>query len=74
MDDLLDRLQVVFDICFESGITLSIDKLIVADTVPFAGFIVSTDSIKPDPAKIDAISKFPAPKNLSDHFWDWPTS
>lgn len=32
----------------------------------FAGFIVSSDGIKPDPAKMMAIQKFPSPKSLTD--------
>ena len=50
MKVLLDRLQVLFDICFASGITLSLDKLEVGDSVLFAGLVVSRDGLKPDHA------------------------
>ncbi|XP_059084399.1 uncharacterized protein LOC131881531 [Tigriopus californicus] len=62
-EELLNCLQVVFNICFEEGITFSIDKLEVGKRVPFAGFIVYC--LTPDPAKVEAISAFPSPKNLT---------
>jgi hypothetical protein len=57
-DELLNRLQVVFDICFKEGITLSLAKLEIGNRVPFAGFVVSAASMTPDPAKVEAITAF----------------
>lgn len=64
-DELLDRLQELFNVCYNAGITLSIDKLEVEKSVSFAGFIVSRNGLRPDPAKVAAIKAFPTPTNIT---------
>ena len=65
MAEHLDSLQVLFDLCFQSCITLFLDKLEIGDRVIFAGFVVSAEGLKPDPTKLKAITAFPSPTSLT---------
>ena len=55
------------DLCGRNGITLNPEKFVfAADTVTFAGFEITTDSVRPSPKYLDAIRNFPTPKNITD--------
>ena len=55
------------DLCGRSGITLNPEKFIFgADTVEFAGFEVTRDSIRPSQKYLRAIRSFPTPQNITD--------
>ena len=41
-------------------------KLKFGRQVEFAGFVVSDQGVKPDPAKMEAIRNFPLPKDKGD--------
>ncbi len=54
-------------ICGQHGITLNPSKFqFASDTVEFAGFEISLDSVKPCQKYTRAIADFPTPKNLTD--------
>ncbi len=59
------RLRAVLTRCRENGITISKKKFQVGSSVKFAGYIVSSTGVEPDPDKVLAISDFPAPKDLT---------
>jgi hypothetical protein len=44
---------------------LSLDKLEVGTSAKFAGFIVLSDGLKPDPAKMLAMKDFPMPTSVT---------
>ena len=49
------------------GITLNLKKVqLLQSAVKYVGYIVSSDGIKADPTKIEAISEFPAPTNITE--------
>lgn len=53
--------------CREHKITLSSKKFIFGKReVPYVGFIIGEDRIRPDPAKLAAIRDFPQPANVTD--------
>ena len=52
--------------CRAHGITLSASKAQVGKEVKFAGFMVGCNCIRADPVKVEAISIFPAPKDLTN--------
>ena len=53
--------------CREHGISLSREKFQFATgKVKFVGYIVGTEGIAADPEKVEAITKFPEPKNITD--------
>ena len=61
----LKTFQKVFECCRKNNLTLSRPKLQVGQSVVFTGYVISQDGVKPETRKIDAISKFPAPENLT---------
>ena len=64
-EELYKLIEQVFKRCEEYGITLSKEKIKIGKTVKFAGFIVSEDGVSPDPEKVQAITEFPPPNNVS---------
>ena len=55
------------DICGRHGITLNPTKFVfAADTVEFAGFEITGDSVRPCKKYLDAIRHFPTPSNITD--------
>ena len=76
MDDILVRaatwalhlmyLRQVFTRIREGNIRLNLAKCHFGHSqLPFLGFIVSHEGIKPDPTKVQAMTDFPAPRNIS---------
>ena len=66
MDILRERVRTVFEKCRGAGIRISNRKMEVGRKVKFAGFMVSSDGVIPDPKKVQAISGFPSPKNVTE--------
>ena len=55
------------DICGRHGITLNPDKFRFGkDTVEFAGFEITANSVRPCRKYLQAIEDFPTPKNITD--------
>ena len=55
------------DICGRHGITLNPEKFVFGqDEVTFAGFEITSDSVKPARPYLDAIHNFPTPSNITD--------
>ena len=51
------------DLCARNGIILNPEKFtFAADTVEFAGFEITSDSVRPSRKIIQAIADFPTPK------------
>ncbi len=44
---------------------LSKRKLEIVQEVSFAGHIVGSDNVRPDPVRLDAISNFPTPTDVT---------
>lgn len=62
---LMSRTRAVLDRCREHGITISKKKLQTGNCVKFAGYIISSEGIKPDPEKAKAIKEFPVPHDVT---------
>jgi len=59
--------QKLLSKCREHQITLNPDKFrFGAQEVKWAGYIISTNGVAADPAKLEAITKFPAPTNITE--------
>ena len=55
------------DVCGRNGIILNPDKFTFGrDTVEFAGFEITTDSVRPSKSFLDSIRNFPVPQNITD--------
>ena len=65
LEELADRMRKILLKCREMGITISLKKLQVGEEVTFAGYLISADGIKPDPAKVQALGEFPTPTDVT---------
>ena len=55
------------DLCGRNGITLNPDKFVFGqETVEFAGFQITKDSVQPCQRFLQAIMDFPLPRNITD--------
>ena len=55
------------DLCGRHGIVLNPDKFVFAqDQVDFAGFEITSDSVRPCRRYLQAIQDFPTPRNITD--------
>ena len=55
------------DICGRNGITLNPEKFVFGqETVEFAGFEITPDSVRPCKKFLQAIMDFPTPRNITD--------
>jgi hypothetical protein len=66
MPTLWARLDEVLERCRAHGIKISYDKLEVGTSLKFAGFIISSDGVRPNPEKLAAVADFPAPTNTTE--------
>ena len=63
----LDRLHKVFSKLEEAGLKLQTSKCHFAQkVVRYLGHEVSADGIRPDPAKTEAVSNYPVPRNAKE--------
>lgn len=61
------NLETIFETLQQSNLRVQLDKCeFLKPEVEFLGFIVSSDGIKANPAKVEAITKFPYPRTLRD--------
>ena len=62
----LNTVVAVLNRCREHGITLNPKKVqLLQSAVKYVGYVVRSNGIKADPTKIEAISEFPAPTNIT---------
>ena len=63
----LERLALVLQAVQRAGLLLQIRKcLFASDRTKYLGHVISGEGIAPDPAKVESIVKFPAPRNLKE--------
>ena len=66
LDDHLHYLREVFRCLCEAGLRLKLKKcLLLRDEVPYLGHVISTEGIRPDPAKTDKVKLFPTPSDVT---------
>ena len=63
---LEQRIIHILERCGTINVTISKKKFTIGTEIPFAGFLISDNGIKPDPQKTMAIASFPTPKNITD--------
>lgn len=67
LEDSFFQVAQWLDICGRNGITLNPEKFLFAqDTVNFAGFEISPNSVRPCTKYFNAIMDFPTPQNITD--------
>ena len=63
---LEQRIRKVLTRCEQEHVAISLNKFQIGHTVKFAGHIISSEGVQPDPERIKAISDFPAPTCLKE--------
>ena len=63
---LEQRIIQILERCATINVTISKKKFTIGTEIPFVGFLISDNGIKPDPQKTVAIASFPSPKNITD--------
>ena len=63
IQELEERLHAVITRCHTLHVTLSRSKLQIANSLSFAGCIVSDKGVQPDPSRIAALADFPVPRD-----------
>ena len=66
VNSILNSVESLLIACVKSNLKLSRKKVKYGDNVKFAGFIVTRDGLKPDPARLVSLRQFPTPKNQTD--------
>ncbi|UYV71013.1 K02A2.6-like [Cordylochernes scorpioides] len=66
-DEHVRRLELVLRCLSKAGLVLNPDKcLFGTKRISIFGHLVDGEGVHPDPGKVDAMSKFPTPKSLTD--------
>ncbi|UYV61797.1 K02A2.6-like, partial [Cordylochernes scorpioides] len=66
-DEHVRRLELVLRCLSKAGLVLNSDKcLLGTKRLSIFGNLVDGEGVHPDPGKVDAMSKFPTPKSLTD--------
>ena len=60
------RLRLVLEKLEKAGITLNDKCQFNVKSIKFLGHIVTSEGIKVDPEKVEAVVKFPQPQNVAD--------
>ena len=65
LSSLLQTIRTVLNRCRQAGLTISKKKFKIGTKISFAGYTLTSKGVHPDPAKVEAISKFPSPKDVT---------
>ena len=65
LPQLVDRVKIIAERCKRINIVLSRKKFEIGNEIAFAGLLIGSRGIKPDPKRKEALTKFPAPKEIS---------
>ena len=60
------RLEALLVICDEADMTLSSNKVQVGKKVTFTGYVIDGATVYADPAKVEAITRYPEPTKLKE--------
>ena len=66
IETLNDRIRQVLDRCIEKNVVISLKKFQVSHRVKFAGHIISSEGVAPDPERLKAIRDFRAPSSIRE--------
>lgn len=63
----IERLKQVFDRLKQHNLLLQPDKCnFLQEEIQYLGHVINREGVKPDPAKVECVQKFPQPKNAKD--------
>lgn len=64
--DLIVPIEQVLQRCRKHQMTLAPNKFEIRTEIEFVGFLIGRNGVRPDPSKVEAISEFPTPSNISE--------
>ena len=65
LPELYDRIRLIAKRCEELNIALSWKKIEIGSEISFTGLLLTQKGVKPDPARVSALSDFPVPKDVT---------
>ena len=65
-DELFKKLRIILDNCREHKMSIHKGKLIIGESIDFAGFTLNQQGVLPDKEMVDAIRNFPPPKSVTE--------
>ena len=65
LPELYDRICLIARRCESLNIALSRKKFEIGSEISFAGLLLTEKGVKPDPARVSALSDFPVPKDVT---------
>ena len=65
LDELYAKIDEVLRRCAEANMKINDKKIQIGTEVNFAGFLVTSKGSRPLPSKLEALSKFPVPTNVT---------
>ena len=68
LPELYMRIRMIASRCSELNIALSKKKFVIGNEISYAGLLLTEKRVKPEPARILALSDFPVPKDATDRF------
>ena len=63
--ELMRKLQITLKCCRKHNLTLSKKKICIGEEIQFAGYLIGKDGVKPDPRRVEAITNFKRPLDVS---------
>ena len=64
-EELCRRFRLACEAARRGNLTLSRGKVVYGPEIEFAGYIISSDGVKPDPRRLAAVTEFPRPTDVS---------
>ena len=65
MQELKTRVEKTATNCENLDIILSKKKFAIGTSLQFAGYIISSNGVRPDPDRVEALPNFPTPNNVT---------
>ena len=62
---VLQKFRIALNCCRQHNLTLSRSKLHLGKEIGFAGYLIGEDGVKPDPKRVEAITNYPPPHDLT---------
>ena len=62
LSELEERIEIIAQNCARLNIIPSKKKFAIGTSMPFAGYIVNSQGVTPDPSRVEAIKNFPPPQ------------
>ena len=67
IDEHINNLKTIFSLLEKAHLKLKLNKCkFLAQSVPYLGHVITSDGIKPDPAKVEALLNYKRPRTVRE--------